>query len=383
MALLGRSYFWLPVLLLYALSQFDLRTALTLIAVYYLAVVAFEVPTGWISDRWGRTRALAAGAACWVVAHVVFLALGDHVWGFAAANGLLAVGYAFRSGTDVAFHYDSLEAVGRTDEYEARESRVSRDALLSSATCGLLGGLLGSVDLRLPFAAALVAAGVELVITLGLTEPSARTAAPDDPRRLADVVRRAAEPMLLWLVLYSLAEVIMEHLVSDLGQSYIATVVGEGGDDLGPAALVSGVVIAVVSILAAAGAALTPALRRRLGTIGALLAVAALQTAVLGTMALTASALVVPLLCLRSLQPAVSRILISAAAAPRLGAGQRATFLSLCSMAGRLGYGLVLLGVAAFDDERDAVRAAAVLAATLLVVVAAASRRPSRLATID
>jgi MFS family permease len=383
MALVARSYFWVPVLLLYALSQFDLRTALTLVAVYYLAVVASEVPTGWVSDRWGRTRALTAGATCWIAAHVCFLAAADHVWGFALANVLLAVGYAFRSGTDVAFHYDTLEALGRADEYEAREARVSRDALLSTAACCLLGGVLGSVDLRLPFVAALVAAGVELVIVFGLTEPSARSAAPDDPRRMADVLRRVAEPMLLWLVLYALAEVVMEHLVSDLGQSYIATVVGDGGDDLGPAAAVSGVIIAVVSVLAAVGAALTPALRRRLGTIGALRAVAALQVGVLGTMALTTSTLVVPLLGLRSLQPAVSRILVSAAAAPRLGAGQRATFLSLCSMAGRLGYGLALLGVAALEDERDAVRAAAVLAATLLVVVAAASRRPARLAVVD
>jgi MFS family permease len=383
LALLARSYLWVPVLLLYALSQFGLRTALTLVAVYYLAVVASEVPTGWVSDRWGRTRALVAGAVCWIAAHASFLAAGDHVWGFAVANVLLAVGYAFRSGTDVAFHYDTLEALGRTDEYEARESRVSRDALVATAVGCLIGGLLGWVDLRLPYAAALVAAGVELVIALGLTEPSAHSAAPDDPSRLAGVLRRVAEPMLLWLVLYALAEVVMEHLVSDLGQSYIATVIGDGGDDLGPAAAVSGVVVAVVSIVAAAGAALTPALRRRLGTIGALLAMAALQLGVLGTMALTTSTLVVPLLGLRSLQPAVSRILISAAAAPRLGAGQRATFLSLCSMAGRLGYGLALLGIAGLEDERDAVRAAAALAATLLVVVAAASRRPALAVAVD
>ena len=334
------------------------------------------MPTGWVSDRWGRTRSLVAGAVCWIAAHACFLAAGDHVWRFVIANVLLAVGYAFRSGTDVAFHYDTLEALDRVDEYEARESRVSRDALVSTAVCCLIGGLLGSVDLHLPYAAALVAAGIELVIALGLVEPSVHTPAPDDPSRLADVVRRVAEPMLLWLVLYALAEVVMEHLVSDLGQSYVATVIGQGPDDLGPAAAVSGLVVAVVSIVAAGGASLTPALRRRLGTIGALLTVAALQVGVLGAMALTTSTLVVPLLCLRSLQPAVSRILISAAAAPRLGAGQRATFLSLCSMAGRLGYGLAVLGVAAFADEREAVRAAFALAAALLALVTAVSRRP-------
>ena len=377
LALVARSYFWVPVLLLYPLSRFDLRTALMLVATYYIAVVASEVPTGWVSDRWGRTRALVAGAACWIVAHSMFLAAGDHVWRFAVAEVLLAVGYAFRSGTDVAFHYDTLEALGQADEYEARESRVSRDALFSTAVCCLLGGLLGWVDLRLPFAAALVAAVVELSLALRLAEPSAHSAAPDDPSRLADVLRRVAEPLLSWLVLYALAEVVMEHLVADLGQSYLAAVVGDGGSDLGAAAAVSGLVVAVVSVVAAGGAALTPALRRQLGVIGVLLAVSVLQVGVLGAMAVTTSTLVVPLLCLRSLQPAVSRILISAAAAPRLGAGQRATFLSVCSMAGRLGYGLVLFGIAAVEDERAAARAAAALAAALLVIVAAASRRPA------
>jgi MFS family permease len=375
LAVVGRTYFWVPVTILYAISRFDLAAALRLMAIYYIAVVVAEVPTGWVSDRYGRRLALVAGSACWMGAHASLVLAGDSQWRFALGNVLIAVGFAFRSGTDVAFHYDTLEALGRHHEYEERESRVSRDALVATALCALAGGALASIDLRVPFAVAFAAAATELVLAAGLVDPPQRSAAADDPRPLGAVLGRLTEPLLGWLVVYVVAEVVMEHLVSELGQPYIADTLGDDGDDLGRAALVSGAVLAVVSLVAAVGAGWVPALRRRLGVAGALLALAAVQMGVLTAMAATTAAWVLPLLCLRSLQPVGARILVSAAAAPRVDVTQRATFLSVCSMGGRLAHGGVLLLLAGVDGRQGATRLGLAVAAGLLAVVALTARR--------
>ena len=43
----------------------------------------------------------------------------------AIAQVLLAAGFAFNSGTDTSFHFDSLVAVGREDEFADREERIA------------------------------------------------------------------------------------------------------------------------------------------------------------------------------------------------------------------------------------------------------------------
>lgn len=139
--------FWAPAVVLLLIDEFGLARALQLQAVYYAAVVIFEVPSGWLSDRIGRVKTLRVVAVAWIVAHALFLA-GD-----VAAQVLLAVGYASLSGTDVSFHVESLEAEGRTDELEERESAARRDALYAAALTALAGGGLAVVDLRLPFVA--------------------------------------------------------------------------------------------------------------------------------------------------------------------------------------------------------------------------------------
>jgi len=89
------------------------------------------------------------------------------------------------------------------------------------------------------------------------------------------------------------------------------------------------------------------------GAAPALLGVTALQGGVIASMAAVVHPLVLPLL-LRSVQPAVSNVIVNVEVAPRLPRGQRATFLSLYSLAGRLGYGAVLLALAALAGDGEA-----------------------------
>ena len=161
------SLFWLPTVLLYLIDQVGLTQALQLGALYYLTVVVLEVPSGWFSDHVGRVAALRVTGVAWVGCHALFLVGG--LAPIAGAQVLLAIGYAFLSGTDSTFHFDVLDADGRSSEFERREARVRTGLHYATAITAIIGGCLAFVDLRLPFAAALVAAarGIEAGEGLG------------------------------------------------------------------------------------------------------------------------------------------------------------------------------------------------------------------------
>ncbi len=174
---LAGTLFWMPTVVLFLTEQVGLTTALAVQSAYYFAVVVLELPSGWLSDRLGRVIALRIVALTWIAAHVLF-AWSPGSAGLIVAQVLLAAGYAFLSGTDVTFHYDTLEALGREDEFEEREAAARQHLLLVTASSALVGGALGTIDLRLPFLASAAFAAVQGATTLRMTEPGATGAGP-------------------------------------------------------------------------------------------------------------------------------------------------------------------------------------------------------------
>ncbi len=99
---------------------------------YYLVVVAAEVPTGVLADRFGRKTILAVGAAingvgCWV------FALSYDFPTFALGELLFGLGTAFVSGADSALLYDSLAAERREAEYPRAAGAAEASWLLATA----------------------------------------------------------------------------------------------------------------------------------------------------------------------------------------------------------------------------------------------------------
>ena len=100
-------------------------------------------------------------AIAWIGAHALFLA-STSIAALVVAQVLLALGYACLSGTDSTLHLDSLEALGRADEFDRREAAARRRMLATTAAAALAGGAIGVVDFRLVFVASLTAATVQL-----------------------------------------------------------------------------------------------------------------------------------------------------------------------------------------------------------------------------
>ncbi len=382
--ILASAYVWLPTAFLFFIAEFGLGDALVLQAVYYLAVVVFEVPSGWFSDQFGRVPTLRVQAVAWIGAHTVF-AIADDLSAVALAQVLLAFGFALQSGTDVTFHFDSLEAIGREAEFEERESSARRAALVVLTASSVLGGALGVVDLRLPFVVAAVVAVVHLAVSTQLREPPRSARARAGFRRdLSAVVQLLRRPLLAWIGLYVIAQVVAEHLASEIAAPYLAAVLGEDLAELDRAPLLNGAIVGGVALLGAVVVGWTPALRRSLGLVGALVALAVVPTVIVVAMAVATSWVVVVVLFARNVQSTMAPVLITSAVGGEVDQRRRATFLSLTSLGGRLTYGLVLLGLSRLDDLDATLRWSAVIAVVALVAVViparpVADRSPRRL----
>ena len=372
---LSRSLVWISVMVLFTRARFDLDGALQLSSIYYLSVVVLEVPSGWMSDRLGRVTTVRVAAASWIVSHSLFLVGDDTFWVIALAQFFLAGGFASLSGTDVTLHYDTLESLGIDDEFARREARVSSLAYVATAVSALVGGALGLVDLRLAFAASLVLACAQLAVTLRLGEPPGDHHADPLLRQLALCARYLRQRFIGWIFFYGILLVTLEHVAFSLMQPWLTEVLGRTADDVGSTPLFAGVVFAATALVGSFAARYSAPLADRFGIVAALIGLGAVSAAIVTGMWWTTSAAMLVVVVFRSVQGAAAPVLISAAVAPLTLRRHRATLLSLNSLAGRLGWGGILLIVStdAGDDVASTLGTFAWLSWAMIAVLLATS----------
>jgi MFS family permease len=135
-------------------------------AAFTAGMVIFEIPTGVVADTRGRRLSFLISALILMVGtlgYVAISAAGGGLIPFVIASIVLGLGFCFYSGAVEAWLVDALKAtgyVGQLDRVFARGSMVSGSAMLVGAVGG---GVLGSVDLSLPF---LVRAGLLAAVFL-------------------------------------------------------------------------------------------------------------------------------------------------------------------------------------------------------------------------
>lgn len=338
------GFFWFPIFFLYFTDRVGIAGALQLESIYYAAVVLLEVPTGYASDRLGRRGTLRASALCLVASYAAFL-LADDFASLAVAQALLAMGYALNSGTDTAFHLDSLEDAGRPEEYADREARAASISFGAVGISGLLGGAASVYDLRAGYALSLLAAVLCFGVTMLFTRPVAvRERAKQPHEQLAQCFRELRDPTLRWLFLAAVSVTILVHVPYQVYQPYLR-VLGDGWwtADATPAA--SGIHAFAAMLVATAIARHSSRVVRRLGMGPAMVAAVAGWTIMLVLVSQILHPLVALLLVFRSAPRALVAAPLNAAVTPRLSTSLRASYLSLQSLAGRLAFSGFMFGL--------------------------------------
>jgi MFS family permease len=136
-------------------------------AAFTAAMALFEVPTGVVADTRGRRASFLLSEATLAVgtlAYVGVAAIHGGLLLFCLAGVILGLGYTFYSGAVEAWLVDALKATGYRHELDgvfARASIVSSVAMIVG-TVG--GGLLGQLDLSLPY----LARAVLVLMALGV-----------------------------------------------------------------------------------------------------------------------------------------------------------------------------------------------------------------------
>lgn len=197
---------YLPIAIYFLVDQgYSNGFVLFSYAVFSLASVAAEIPTGYLGDLVGRRGSLALGAGLRVVALATYPFVETKL-AILAIHVVWAAGRAFRSGTVDAWLYEVLQARFDESEYARIEGRGSTVLLVTSAVGAITGAFLYTLDPAYPF---LANAGLALLgLPILFTFPAVATAVNDDEvftlREAVQTLRlQAGRPAVRWLVVYA------------------------------------------------------------------------------------------------------------------------------------------------------------------------------------
>jgi len=205
---IARSFMLIiPVIVLFFQENgLTLKEIFILQALFSVAVVILEVPTGYLSDRFGRKNSIIIGYFLGAIGHTVY-SLSFGFWGFLLAETLLGFGASFISGSDSALLYDSLKELDRVSEHKKIEGRNTSLSMFSEGLAGVLGGVLALISLRFPLYCETAIIWITFPIVFFLVEPKRKKMeAKGSPfRDMLRLVKYALHDHaeIKWLSLYS------------------------------------------------------------------------------------------------------------------------------------------------------------------------------------
>ena len=361
-------WLWLGegIWVLYLLQERGLTLGQVLLfeAVFAAITVAAEVPTGMVADRFGRRLSLLASG--------ILTALGITVFGLAGsfellllAFALFGVGLSLMSGADDAMLFDSLTPLGRGGEFARLAGRLNAMAWGANAVTAMIGaGLAQVTSLSLPIAISGAFGLLAAFVALRFTEPPARGEPVPFLHIGARAVRRVLGAREMWsIVLFFAAVLVSAALVFTVFQP-IAT-------ELGAPVWSLGAIAATMTISSALGGWMSAATERRLG-LPRTLAVAGVAVPLALLAGAAGARALFPLILLSPLAWNVLHPLVADYLARRTPDRERATVLSLNSMASQLATVMATPAVGLLVDGRGTGTALLASAAALSLVLAGA-----------
>jgi MFS family permease len=168
---------WWPIWIIYLTEERGLSLAqVTLIDVpFWLCIILLQVPGAALADRFGRKPVLIGAATCFSFA-IVFFGLATTFWLLLLSYLTWGVGFSLLWGTESAFLYDSLKAMGREEEYPRIYGRGWAIAMAAQVAGTLIGApLADATNLQTPIilSGAISAMGAMAAITF-LEPPGVR-----------------------------------------------------------------------------------------------------------------------------------------------------------------------------------------------------------------
>jgi MFS family permease len=163
--------FFSPIWVIYLQQERGLSIfQVTLIDVTFWGTsLLLSLPVGVIADSFGRKRSMMLALLSMIGGVLLFVVARSFPL-LMFANVLFALAFAFGFGAILSLFYDSLKQVGREEEFTKQRGLLSAVMFGSAAVSSVIGGLLGDIDLKLPFFAYAVVNVFTFFILLSLKE---------------------------------------------------------------------------------------------------------------------------------------------------------------------------------------------------------------------
>ena len=311
----------------------------TLQSIYYFAMVALELPTGWLADRIGRKIPLILGP-CFFSAGFFLMFVAQDYQTFAIAELLQGTGHALLSGTPSALLYDTLLTEGRREEYLRLESSMSMWRTLGTALSFLAGGFIGAV-----FGLPAVALATSLFCLLGAAAAFGLREAPREPeankrkprRQNAGTLTRIfavfRNPQVRWLFMLYILLFFLLRFGFHTNQPWLEEAKKNG-------ALFVGGLYFSFALVALPFTKLAPSISHRFGEVRTLLWLPVLMALSFLGLSMETSALLIPLFFLQQVSFGLHWPLVQSYANHRIPSRDRALALSVLSFGARLVFAL-------------------------------------------
>ncbi len=118
-----------PFLLLHGLS---LSQVFILQSIYSIALLLWEIPSGYIADRFGRAFSIKLSAPIAAVGMVLY-GFSDHYWQFVLVELILALANGLISGIDTALLLDSLKGQRKEHDFVRLSQRINAVSFAATA----------------------------------------------------------------------------------------------------------------------------------------------------------------------------------------------------------------------------------------------------------
>ena len=142
--------FWTLNTLFYVYRGLNFFEIAALQSIGSIMSAILEVPTGWVSDKYGHTNILKVSSIAKVFA-VMFMLFANNFWIFLLSEFCFSLGAAAQSGTDSALLYESLKQDGKEETYTDVISVVRSRQSLIRMVVRLLAPVLYALKPEIPF----------------------------------------------------------------------------------------------------------------------------------------------------------------------------------------------------------------------------------------
>lgn len=190
---------------------------------FAVAILVFEVPSGYFADRFSRKHSLLLGAILSIIGFSLY-ALAYGFWPLLAAEVVLGIAASFISGADSALAYDTMLSSKQEGKYRRFEAIGLTYAGLGEAVASIVGGLIAAASLRATIFAQVAVYLFLIPVTLMLREPERhKTQAKRNVMR--DVLRVTKYALhghqeIKWLIFYAAVVGTLTHTMVWLTQPY-------------------------------------------------------------------------------------------------------------------------------------------------------------------